>query len=82
MNSIRWIRNIVADGHKYTLEILIGADLIADKCYVRINQEPELWFSPGTDERDIIVQHGIDILKKRFGGLTITLPNGQPFNWE
>ncbi len=59
-----------------------GADLIADKCYVRINQEPELWFDPGCDDREMIVQKGIDILKKRFSGLQVTLPNGKPYNWE
>ncbi len=82
MSSIRWIRNILANEHKYTIEILIGAELISDKCYVRINKEPELWFSPESDDRDIIVQRGVEILKKRFEGLAVTLPNGKPYNWE
>jgi len=82
MSSIRWIRNLLADGHRYTVEILIGTNLISDKCYVRINQEPELWFTPDSDDRDLIVQKGINILKKRFDGITVTLPNGKPYNWD
>jgi hypothetical protein len=80
--SIRWIRNVVVDGKQTTLEVLLGADRIADKCYVRVNQDEESWFHPASDNRQAILQQGIDLLKNRLDGKKVTGPNGYAFPWH
>jgi hypothetical protein len=82
MSSIRWIRSVLVDGEPVTLEIMIGMEQIADKCYVRINQEPEMYFRPDFETRESIVSKGMDILKKHFVGRQVCLPSGQLFNWS
>ncbi len=82
MPSIRWIRTVLVDGEETTLEIMLGANHISDKCYVRINQGSELYFKPQDDSRQGVIDSGIDILKKHFLTSTITTLNGQPFNWQ
>jgi len=80
--SIRWIRNVVVDGKQSTLEVLLGDRAIADKCYTRVNQEEELWFRPKTDNRDAVLQQGIDILRNRLQGKNILASNGSAFPWH
>ncbi len=80
--SIRWIRNVVVDGRQSTLEVLLGDHSIADKCYIRMNQEEEFWFRPETDNRDQVLQQGIDILKHRLKGKNVLASNGSAFPWH
>lgn len=80
--SIRWIRSVTVDGRQTTLEVMLGASKIADKCYVRVNQEDEFWFHPSTDSREAILQQGIDMLKSRLSGKQVTASNGSAFHWH
>jgi hypothetical protein len=80
--SIRWIRNVTVDGKQTTLEVMLGATRIADKCYIRVNQDEEFWFRPTTDQRETILQEGIAMLKSRFEGRSIQAQNGSPFTWH
>ena len=80
--SIRWIRNVTVDGKQTTLEVMLGASRIADKCYIRVNQDEELWFRPNSDQRESILAEGIAMLKTRFEGKSITGQNGSPFTWH
>ena len=82
MPSIRWIRNILVEGTPCTIEILMGASHISDKCAVRIDNQPEVYFVPYDDSRDGVVEAGIEILKQAFVGRTLTHPDGQAFRWE
>ena len=81
MSSIRWIRNLTLDGVPLTFEIMIGSDHIADKCYVRVNAEPEFYFKAESDTRQAIVRKGIEILKQRFEGKEIKTPGGEIYDW-
>lgn len=80
--SIRWIRSVQVDGKPTTLEVLLGSAKIADKCYVRINQEDECWFHPASQDRDAILRQGIDLLKGRLQGRNIQASNGSAFLWH
>jgi hypothetical protein len=80
--SIRWIRNVIIDNEKSTLEIQIGDKKIGDKCYTRINQELEVWFENSFEERADIIGQGIDILKKRLRNRIVTNPDGTPYAWN
>jgi len=80
--SIRWLRNIVIDGEKSTVEIQIGNKRIGDKCYTRINEEVEVWFDNHYETRGDIIAQGVGILKSRLAGKTITYPNGQTYDWQ
>lgn len=80
--SIRWIRSVQVDGKPTTLEVMLGSTKIADKCYVRINQEEECWFHPSTDNREAILRQGIDMLKGRLEGRRILASNGSAFLWH
>jgi len=80
--SIRWIRSVQVDGRPMTLEVMLGASKIADKCYVRLNQDDELWFHPATDRREVILQQGIEMLKERLKGRQVTASNGSAFLWH
>lgn len=82
MPSIRWIRYVIVNGVKCTLEIMIGVQHIADRCYVRINQEPELWFTPISDSRDEIVKEAMQILYQRLQGAEVLNLDGTIFQWE
>ena len=80
--SIRWLRNVIIDNEKSTIEIQIGDKRIGDKCYTRINQETEVWFENAYYERADIIAQGIDILKRRLEGKTVTNPDGTPYAWN
>lgn len=80
--SIRWLRNVIIDDEKSTIEIQIGDRKIGDKCYTRINQETEIWFENCYTDRNDIIAQGIDILKKRLIGKTVTNPDGTPYAWN
>tara|TARA_B110000483_G_C18206874_1_gene548235 strand:+ start:11941 stop:12189 length:249 start_codon:yes stop_codon:yes gene_type:complete len=82
MSSIRWIRTLLVDDKPVTVEIMIGSDYIADKCYVRVNSEPEFYYTPDIDSRDAIVAKGIEIIQQRFKGKTVLTSNGQPYLWN
>jgi hypothetical protein len=81
--SIRWLRNVVIDGQKSTIEVQLGDRRIGDKCYTRINDEVESWFDNycGEDRAQIIAQ-GASILKARLNGRNVTYPNGQQYDWQ
>lgn len=80
--SIRWIRNVVVDGRQTTLEVLLGESRIADKCYIRMNQDEEFWFRPSSEERQAILRQGIEMLKSRLDGKNVTAQNGSAFPWH
>lgn len=82
MSSIRWIRNVVVSGKPCALEIMIGVQHIADRCYARINQEPEIWFSPQSELREEVLSQGMRILWQRLQGHDIVNLDGSPFQWE
>lgn len=80
--SIRWIRNVVIDGEKSTIEIQIGNLRIGDKCYTRISNEMERYFHNIYDSRNDIVAQGVDILKRRLENKTVTYPDGKEYDWQ
>jgi hypothetical protein len=80
--SIRWLKNIMIDNEKSTIEIQIGDRKIGDKCYTRVNQELEVWFENTSCDRADIIAQGIDILKHRLSGRTLTTPDGKPYAWN
>lgn len=80
--SIRWIRSVQVDGRPATLEVMLGSSKISDKCYVRLNGEDESWFHPRTDNREAVLQQGIDLLKTRLQGRQVTASNGSAFTWH
>ncbi len=82
MSSIRWIRTLLVDDKPVTVEIMIGSDYIADKCYVRVNSELEFYYTPDIDSRDAIVAKGVEIIQQRFKGKTVLTSNGQPYLWN
>jgi hypothetical protein len=80
--SIRWLRNVVIDGQKSTIEVQLGDRHIGDKCYTRINDEVEAWFDNYSEERAEIIAHGVGILRNRLLGKNVTYPNGQAYDWQ
>jgi hypothetical protein len=80
--SIRWIRNVVVDGKQTTLEVLLGDRSISDKCYIRVNQDEEYWFRPASENRQAILQQGIQMLRTRMDGRKVTGSNGSAFPWH
>jgi hypothetical protein len=80
--SIRWIRNVNLDGKQATLEVLLGDRSISDKCYVRVNQDEEYWFRPASDDRRAVLAQGLELLKSKMNGRSITGPNGSAFPWH
>jgi len=80
--SIRWLKNVIIDNEKSTIEVQVGDRKIGDKCYTRINQELELWFENLYETRGDIVAQGIDILKKRLKDKKVTNPDGTPYEWN
>ncbi len=80
--SIRWIKNVVIDGEKSTIEIQLGDKKIGDKCYTRISNELEAYFNNLSEVRDDIIAQGIDILKKRLEGKKVCYPDGSDYGWQ
>lgn len=80
--SIRWIKNVVIDGKKETLEIQLGDRKIGDKCYTRISNEVERYFENMCEARDDVVAQGIDILKRRVEDKKVTYPDGREYDWQ
>ena len=80
--SIRWIKNVVLDGEKSTLEIQLGDKKIGDKCYTRISNDVESYFNNISETRDEIISEGVDILKKKLEGKKVTYPDGRDYDWQ
>lgn len=80
--SIRWVRNVIIDGQKSTIEVQIGDRHIGDKCYTRIGTETEAWFDTNSGDRDTIIAEGITILKRRLEGKKVTGPDLGTFDWR
>lgn len=80
--SIRWVKNVLINNEKSTLEIQVGDKKIGDKCYTRINNELEVWFENMYDSRADIIAQGIDLLKKRLENKTVTYADGAPYDWQ
>jgi hypothetical protein len=82
MSSIRWIRNVTVNGTPCALEVMIGVQHIADRCYVRIGQEPEIWFVPQSEEREMVISQAVQILWQRLQNADVRNLDGTPFTWE
>jgi hypothetical protein len=80
--SIRWVKNVVIDGARSTIEIHIGEKRIGDKCYTRVGAEVESWFKNASDNREQILAQGIDLLKRRLAGKKVMGPDGRDFDWS
>lgn len=80
--AIRWIKNVLIDGEKSTVEIQIGDQFIGDKAYTRINQETESWFNTRFVERIPIINQGLKILQERLAGKSVKKPDGSDFEWS
>ncbi len=80
--SIRWIKNVVIDGAKSVIEIQLGDKKIGDKCYTRIGAEIEKWFDNLSETREDVIAQGLDILKRRLAGKSVTYPDGRTYDWE
>ena len=80
--AIRWMKNLMIDGSKSTIEIQLGDRKLGDKCYTRVNNEIELWFENFSDLRDDILAQGLDILKQRLEDKSVTYQNGTPYDWQ
>lgn len=80
--SIRWVKNVLINDEKSTLEIQIGDRKIGDKCYTRINNELEVWFENMYETRGDIIAQGIDLLKMRLENKRVTYPDGTPYDWQ
>ena len=80
--SIRWVKNLLINGEKSTIEIQIGDKKIGDKCYIRINHETEIWFENISDTRNDIIAQGIDMLRKRLESRSVTYPGGTDYDWQ
>jgi hypothetical protein len=80
--AIRWLKNVMIDGKKGTLEIQMGDRFIGDKSYTRMNRETEQWFKNRSGNRDDVLSQGLSILKERLSGKSVTDPSGKPFGWK
>ena len=80
--SIRWIKNVLINKERSVIEIQIGDKKIGDKCYTRISNETELYFSNVYDTRGDIIAQGLDILKRRLEGSTVNYPDGRGYDWQ
>jgi hypothetical protein len=81
MSSIRWIRNVLIDGQASTIEIMLGAIKVGDRCYARINAEGEIWFTSMSESRSEIVSQGKELLQQALAGKSVQNPDGSDFNW-
>jgi hypothetical protein len=81
MKSIRWIQKLFIDDKPGSIEILIGQSSIADRCYVRVNQEPEFWYTTQSGVRAEIIQQGLEIIQKQLANHKVTSLDGTPYNW-
>jgi len=80
--AVRWMKNLMIDGSKSTIEIQLGDRKLGDKCYTRVNNEIERWFENFSDLRDDILAQGLDILKQRLEDKSVTYQNGTPYYWQ
>jgi hypothetical protein len=80
--AIRWMKNVIIDNVKSTIEVQLGDRKLGDKCYTRINNEIEQWFDNFSDTREDIIAQGLDILKQRLEGKTVTAQSGTAYDWQ
>jgi hypothetical protein len=80
--AIRWMRNVIIEGEKSTLEVQLGDKKMGDKCYTRISNEVEQWFANMYETRDDVIAQGLDILKKKLETKKVTYPDGTAYDWK
>jgi hypothetical protein len=50
--------------------------------YVRVNQDEEYWFRPASVDRRAVLAQGLDLLRSKMDGRSITESNGSAFSWH
>ena len=80
--AIRWMKNVIIDNVKSTIEVQLGDRKLGDKCYTRINNEIEQWFDNFSDTREDVIAQGLDILKQRLEVKTVTTQSGTAYDWQ
>jgi hypothetical protein len=80
--AIRWMKNVIIDNVKSIIEVQLGDRKLGDKCYTRINNEIEQWFDNFSDTREDVIAQGLDILKQRLEGKTVTTQSGTAYDWQ
>jgi hypothetical protein len=80
--AIRWMKNVIIDNVKSTIEVQLGDRKLGDKCYTRINNEIEQWFDNFSDTREDVIAQGLDILKQRLEGKTVKTQSGTAYDWQ
>lgn len=80
--AIRWIKHVMIDGQKQTLEIQMGDRFIGDKAYTRIGKETEKWFKCKADTRDGVLAEGLGVLRGRLSGKRVMGLDNSPFDWQ
>ena len=80
--AIRWMKNVIIDNVKSTIQVQLGDRKLGDKCYTRINNEIEQWFDNFSDTREDVIAQGLDILKQRLEGKTVTTQSGTAYDWQ
>jgi hypothetical protein len=76
------MKNVIIDNVKSTIEVQLGDRKLGDKCYTRINNEIEQWFDNFSDTREDVIAQGLDILKQRLEGKTVTTQSGTAYDWQ
>ncbi len=79
--AIRWIKHVLIDGRKQTLEIQIGDHFIGDKAYTRIGKETEKWFRNKAETREGVLAEGLAVLRAQLGARQVSTLDGRPFDW-
>jgi hypothetical protein len=49
---------------------------------VRVNQDEEYWFRPASVDRRAVLAQGLDLLRSKMDGRSITESNGSAFSWH
>jgi len=80
--SIRWIKNVLINDEKTTIEVQLGDRIIGDKCYTRISNELEIYFNSLSQNRGEVLSEGLAILKKRLKNKKVLYPDGREFDWK
>ncbi len=80
--SIHWIRNVLVEGEKTTIELRLGDRKIGDRCYFRIGTGLEQWFPTESEDRDQVTKEGIEKLKEHLKGKKLNYPDGRPYDWK
>lgn len=80
--ALWWIDHVMVDGKPVTFMVMFGNRIIGDNACYRIGSGPEIFFEPGSVDRDTIIRKGKSLIQSALKGKKVLYKSGSAYDWQ